>query len=158
MQEPNVGDYFVVRTTGLAARLIQIGTFSKWNHAGIYMGHGQIIEARPTGVTISPITKYANNKIIWNTNHDTSLTAHERDKLSYYARRFVGEKYGTWSIAALAFRCLGVGLLPLDALAEREDRVICSQLVAWCYSRAGIKLTNKPHALVTPKDLAKRLS
>jgi len=157
MKEPNIGDYFVVRTTGIPARLIQIGTMSRWNHAGIYIGNGQIVEARPTGVSISPLSKYTYDEIIWNTGFDTSLTAEERMNISLFARQFVGDVYGIWSIMALGLKCLGLSILPLNWLAEREKRVICSQLVAWVYSHAGIKLTKKPHALVTPKDLAKRL-
>ena len=55
---PIAGDYFVVKTHGLAGMLIRIGTFSEWNHAGIYIGDGKIIEARPQGVTISDLSKY----------------------------------------------------------------------------------------------------
>jgi len=71
---PNVGDYFVVRTNGWAARLIQLGTGSKWNHAGVYLGNNQIVEARPVGVTLSELSKYDGKPIVWNTQIDTSLT------------------------------------------------------------------------------------
>ena len=73
---PNLGDYFVVHTTGPAARAIQLGNWSTWNHAGIYIGDGQIIEARPSGVSISPLSKYDNHKIIW--SNESSLTQAER--------------------------------------------------------------------------------
>lgn len=160
MKEPDLGDYFVVRTTGIAARLIQLGTWSKWNHAGIYIGNGQVVEARPTGVSVSPLFKYDNNQIIWNTGHDKPLTQVERKKLVEFALGFVGSGYGIWSIISLGFKCLtfGIPLLPADWMAIREKRVICSQLVAWVYSHAGVKLSNKKHALVRPKDLALRLS
>lgn len=160
MQEPNLGDYFVVRTTGIAARLIQLGTWSKWNHAGIYIGNGQVVEARPTGVSISPLSKYDNNEIIWNTGHDGSLTTTERKKLVEFALTFVGDGYGVWSIISLGFKCFtfGIPLIPADWLAIREKRVICSQLVAWSYSHIKIRVSNKKHALVRPKDLALRLS
>jgi len=157
MKEPNLGDYFVVRTTGIAARLIQLGTWSKWNHAGIYIGHGQVVEARPTGVSVSPLSKYDNDQIIWNTDQN-SLTEAERNKLVLFATGFCGDGYGVWSILALGFKCLGLSIFPVNWLAEKENRVICSQLVAWSYSHVGIKLTHKRHALVTPKDLAERLS
>jgi len=158
MQEPNLGDYFVVRTTGIAARLIQLGTWSKWNHAGIYIGNGQVVEARPTGVSVSPLSKYEHNKIIWNTDHDASLTEAERKKLVDFATGFCGDGYGIWSIVALGFKCFGLSLFPANWLAVREKKVICSQLVAWSYSHVGIKLSKHPHALVTPKELAVRLS
>jgi len=155
---PNIGDYFVVHTDGWAARMIQIGTRSKWNHAGIYIGNGQIIEALPQGVKIDNLSKYDGKPIIW--AHEMSLTSQERVNLITFAKRFENDGYGVWSIIALGFKCLtfGLPLIPADWIAVREKKVICSQLVAWAYSHVGIKLTNKKHALVTPKDLANRLS
>lgn len=155
---PNPGDYFVVHTTGIPAKLIQIGTRSKWNHAGIYLGDDQIIEARPQGVKTAHISKYDGKPIIW--SNESSLTEEERKKLVGFAEHFKNDGYGIWSIVALGFKCLtfGLPLIPADWLAIREKKVICSQLVAWSYSHVGIKVSNKKHALVTPKDLAERLS
>jgi len=155
---PNLGDYFVVHTTGPAARAIQLGNWSTWNHAGIYIGDGQIIEARPSGVSISPLSKYDNHKIIW--SNESSLTQAEREELVRFAKGFLNDGYGVWSIIALGIKCLtfGIPFLPANWMAIREKRVICSQLVAWSYSHVKIKLSNKKHALVRPKDLAERLS
>jgi hypothetical protein len=154
---PNIGDYFVVHTTGIPAKLIQFGTRSKWNHAGIYLGDDQIIEARPQGVNLAHISKYDSKPIIW--SNESSLTEQERINLVNFAKHFQNEGYGIWSIVALGFKCLtfGIPLIPADWLAIREKRVICSQLVAWSYSHVGVKLSHKKHALVTPKDLAIRL-
>jgi hypothetical protein len=151
---PNIGDYFVVHTTGWAARLIQFGTRSKWNHAGIYIGNDQVIEARPTGVSIRSIHEYDNFPIIWS---NEPLTETERNNLVEFVKIFENDKYGVGSIIALGFKCLGLSIFPANWLAIHEKRVICSQLVAWSYSHVKIKLVKKPHALVTPADLAKRL-
>ena len=151
---PNLGDYFVVHTTGWAARLIQFGTRSKWNHAGIYIGDNKVIEARPNGVKIRDLSEYDNLPIIWS---NEPLTEEQRSNLVKFAKSFENDGYGVGSIIALAFKCLGLSILPENILAEKEKRVICSQLVEWSYSHIKIKLTNKPHALVTPADLAKRL-
>lgn len=158
MTQPNVGDYFVVHTTGIAARLIQLGNWSKWNHAGIYLGDGIIIEARPTGVSLSNINKYTNRPIIWSTGVDAPFTEAETEELRSFALHFVGYKYGVWSIIALGFKCLGISLFPAIERAEKEDSVICSQLVAWVWSHMHRKVSHKQHALVRPKDLALRLS
>jgi uncharacterized protein YycO len=156
---PNVGDYFVVRTNGWAARLIQFGTNSKWNHAGIYIGDNKIVEARPSGVTIGNLSKYDGKLILWNTKVDTSLTETERLYIRSRAVKFVNDGYGFWSIINIALKILFLGFFPTLKRAENEKSVICSQLVAWTYSSAaGVKLSNKPHALVTPKDLAYRIT
>jgi hypothetical protein len=154
--EPVVGDYFVVHTTGWAAKLIQLGTWSKWNHAGIYIGDNKIIEARPTGVSIQDLSKYDGKPLMW--SNEPSLTETERHNIVEFAKHFEHFKYGVWSIIALGFKCLGINLFPAVKRAETENRLICSQLVAWTYSHVGIKLSIKQHALVTPKDLAERLS
>jgi uncharacterized protein YycO len=153
---PNIGDYFVVHTTGVPAKLIQFGTRSKWNHAGIYIGNNEIIEARPSGVKKAPITKYDGLPIIWS---DENLTQEQREEIVRFAKGFENDGYGIWSIVALGFKCLtfGVPFLPANWMAVREKRVICSQLVAWAYSHVKIKISTKPHALVTPKDISKRL-
>jgi len=156
---PNIGDYFVVRTNGWAGWLIRIGTGSKWNHAGIYIGDGKIVEARPIGVTVSELSKYDGMPIIWNTEVDTSLTEEERNRIKHRALDFVKDRYGFWSIINIALKILFLGWFPSLKRAEDENSVICSQLVAWTYSSAAhIKLSKKPHALVTPKDLAYRIT
>ncbi len=155
---PIAGDYFVVKTHGLAGMLIRIGTFSEWNHAGIYIGDGKIIEARPQGVTISDLSKYDGYQIAWN-QHEKFITPFEqRQRIVERAKGFVGDRYGKWSIFVLGIKSLGLKILPnLIKRAEKENSVICSQLVAWSYSVGGVKVSSKKHALVTPKDLADRL-
>jgi len=154
---PNLGDYFVVRTRGWAGWTIRFGTGSKWNHAGIYIGNGKIVEARPVGVTISDLSKYDGLPIMWNTDVDT-ISAENREIIVNRAKTFVGEPYGVWSIIALGFKCIGLNLFPAVKRAENENQVICSQLVAWAYSVGHVKLSKKQHALVTPKDLAYRIT
>jgi len=154
---PNIGDYFVVRTNGWAGWLIRIGTGSKWNHAGIYIGDGKIVEARPVGVTISDLSKYDGMPIMWNTVVDT-ISSEDREIIVNRAKAFVGDKYGFWSIINLSLKILFLGFFPNMMRAENENSVICSQLVAWCYSVGHIKVSNKQHALVTPKILAYRLT
>ena len=160
MQEPNIGDYFVVHTTGPAARLIQIGNWSTWNHAGLYLGNNMIIEARPTGVSLAHISKYDNHEILWSTGHDAPFTEAEAEKPRAFALTFLHDSYGVWSIIALGIKCLtfGIPLIPADWFAEKEHSVICSQLVAWVWSHMGRRVSHKKHALVRPKDLAERLS
>jgi hypothetical protein len=154
--KPIAGDYFVVKTHGLAGLAIRLGTFSDWNHAGIYIGDGLIVEARPTGVTVSNLSKYDGYTIAWN-KHE-GLTDIQRKKIVERAKKFVGGKYGGWSILVLGLKSIGLMILPnLLRRAEDENAVICSQLVAWSYSIGRVKVSEKKHALVTPKDLSFRL-
>ena len=153
--QPRIGDYGVVRSNGWAARLIQIGTVSRWNHAFIYIGNDEIVEANPRGVAISPVSKY--KEIAWNQHED--LTDNQRKIIVNKAKSFVGSPYGFGAILVIALKILGLRFIPkiLSNVAENEKSVICSQLVAWSYSVAKKKVSDKPHAFTTPGDLAFRL-
>lgn len=156
LYEPRPGDYGVVKTNGWIGFLIRLGTMSRWNHTFIYIGDGKIIEANPTGVAISPVTKYP--LIAWN-QHE-KLTAKQRKRIVKEAQHLVGHVYGFLDILNLVLRILGLRVLAntslLNKMAERYG-VICSELVALSYEAATVKLVNKPANIVTPGDLAERL-
>lgn len=152
---PVMGDFGIIKSKGIAARLIQVGTVSRWNHAFIYIGDGKIIEANPTGVTISPVTKYS--KIAWNQHEN--LNEVQRQEIVKSAKHLVGSSYGFVDILVIGLRILGLKLLTF-ALLERlamKQGVICSELVAICYLNAGIPVLEKPPHLITPGDLAEKL-
>lgn len=154
--EPRVGDFGVIKSTGIAARLIQLGTISRWNHAFIYVGNGKIIEARPKeGIVLKETSQY--DKIAWNQHQD--LTKAQRTAIVEKAQSLIGKTYGFLDIAILGLRILGFKFIKgkfLEKLAMRQG-IICSELVAICYDSSGINLIDKPEHLVTPGDLAEYL-
>ena len=109
---PQIGDYGVIRSTGFFAKLIRIGTTSRWNHAfiyiGDYMGVDSIVEANPRGVCISPVSKYPT--IAWNIHEE--LSTEQREGIVFYARRAVGKPYNFGIIFILGLRALGVKIFP----------------------------------------------
>jgi uncharacterized protein YycO len=153
--EPRIGDYGVVKTKGWLGLFIRLGTMSRWNHAFIYIGDGQIIEANPRGVQIQPL-HYP--KVAWN-RHD-ELTDAQRAKIVELAHKTVGRNYSFLTIFLIVLRILGVKLLAnlklLRNMAEK-DGYICSELVAECYTDAGFPVLAKPDYQVVPGDLAERL-
>ena len=152
--EPQIGDYGVVKTSGFFGKLIRLGTVSRWNHAFIYIGHGQIVEANPTGVAISPLSNYP--LVAWN-QHEV-LTVAQRNAIRDYAVAAVGRPYNFGIIAMLALRALGIKIFPnafISYLAKHAG-YICSELVAECYSKAGCPICPEPD-LCNPGDLAERL-
>ena len=154
--KPRIGDYGCVKTNGLMGKLIRIGTLSRWNHAFIYIGGDQIIEANPKGVEISPLSKYS--YVAWN-QHEV-LNDQQRLIIVAQARQIIGKPYGFFVIADLGFRILGLKILANTKLMKylsTKNGYICSELVAECYRKAGIPLFNKEDYLVTPGDLAERL-
>jgi uncharacterized protein YycO len=157
--KPQVGDYLVVKTNGIAAKLIRLGTLSRWNHAAIVVSvDGDvplIVEARPTGVALKPINQYTSVAF----NQHEELTPKQRQDIVEHANKQVGKPYGFLDILIIALRILGLRLPPVKLWTRiaKHQGYICSELVAECYQKAGMALSDKDACLVTPGDLAERL-
>ena len=156
MYSPQLGDYGVVKTKGFFGKLIRLGTLSRWNHCFIYIGNDLIVEANPTGVAVSPVSKY--QLIAWN-QHEV-LSYEERETIASHAKWLVGRPYSFFTIAGMVLRILGFKLLAntrILRVLSQKDGYICSELVAEAYKQAGVELINKPVDQVNPGDLAERL-
>lgn len=151
---PAMGDYGVIKTHGFFGWLIRLGTFSRWNHAVIYIGNGEVVSADPSGVKIDPVINWDN--IAWNQHEE--LDDNQRMMITNAAREAVGKPYSFITIFDIAFRILGLKIFSesiLDKLA-RHNGYICSELVAECYRKGGLVIA-KQDFLCTPGDLAERL-
>ena len=161
MRPPAEGDYLVIRTHGIVAEGIRLacaigGTWSAYNHAAIYVGvvNGihSIVEANPSGVQVSPLSSYPFDDYVISR---LPLSPWERAKVSTAARSYVGTPYGWLDIVALGAVQLHHCPTWLRVRAERDDRIVCSQLVTACYEAAGITVVpGKEPWAVTPPDLA----
>ena len=154
MYQPRIGDYGVIKTHGFFGWLIRLGTFSRWNHAIVYIGNGMAVSADPSGVKKDPITNWDN--IAWNQHEE--LDDNQRMQIVNAALETVGSHYGFITIADIAFRILGLKIFSkaiLDRLA-RHNGYICSELVAECYRKGGLVIAEQDY-LCTPGDLAERL-
>lgn len=163
---PRIGEIGLVKTTGIFANIINIGTQSRWNHSIIYVGHracdidcvlydckGKIVEANPKGVQLSQIEKYP--LVAWSKYiHFTKTQGiHAAD----YAITLLGRPYNFFDIAQLAFRILGAKILAkwfLQKLGKAEYGYICSELTTECWCKAYISFIQKPAELVSPGDQA----
>lgn len=156
MYEPRIGQFGVIRSSGAFARLIQVGTLSRWNHAFIYVGNGLIVEAKPRGVVVSPVTDYS--LIAWN-KHEV-FTDTQGKVIASYALGQVGKPYNFLIIAILTLRILGLKALSNNRLLHKlaqKDGYICSELVAEAYAWGGIPISKGTPELCTPGNLAERL-
>jgi hypothetical protein len=154
---PKLGDFGLVRTPDIGGRIIRIGTDSWMNHALVYVGDNNVIEARPGGAGFNVIDNYSNPKfhLTWSTDL-IPLTDDERAKIVHYALAQKGVKYGWPDIAALSLKTLGYDTPAwVDKRIERDDRLICSQLVDRAYMLSGVHLFNDGRLSmdVTPGDL-----
>jgi hypothetical protein len=183
---PDLGDYFVTRTSGplldrLAAWFIRWWTARKnaqrvWkpsdvNHAGTYVGP---TEEYPEGAIVEAVRRVRFNSVnaypdaIWSTGRlpaHLTPTAEQRARIVESAKWMVGDRYNTVDL-------LAVGLAQPRAKhvvnsdtwwAKRLDhdhREICSQAVDQQYLDANIHLFDDGRlaGLVAPEDLADLLS
>jgi uncharacterized protein YycO len=125
---PALGDYGTVRTNGWAGLAIRIGTHSTVNHAFVYVGDGQIVEAEPDGARLASVDEYANTQ--WS---NIELTDVQRSAIATQARLMLGVPYGWPDIAALSLACVGIHSPAINRRIEDEHRLICSQLVDRAY-------------------------
>lgn len=155
------GDFAVVEIDSLPGRAIRFGQwlngdgFVNYEHAVLYLGYGQILEAQPGGAVISPLNRYAPSKMLWSSNK-ISLAASERVALVDYGKMMVGTPYSAadyFSIAAARFH---IRLPGLKKYVADSNHMICSQLVDYVYQKAGINLFKDGRwpGDVTPADLA----
>ena len=152
--EPRFGDYGVVKTNGFCGWLIRLGTFSRWNHAVVYVGNGEIVSADPRGIKKKPVSEYLH--IAWNQHEE--LDDNQRMQIVNAALETVGKPYDFFTIADIMLRSLGLKILTnglISHLAQNKG-YICSELVAECYRKGGLVVAQYDY-LCTPGDLAERL-
>lgn len=146
------GDFGVVATHGFVAWVIRKLTKSSVNHAFVYVGDGQIVEAQPGGARLSPATDY--QSAVWS---HFPLSQVEQERIVQAAKACIGVPYSFLDIVALCISILCEQKTPrfIAKRLSRPDRLICSQLVDQCYLSAGLHLfqDGKLPSEVTPADL-----
>ena len=162
--QPRRGDYAVLATNGIAARLIQIGDLSPWNHIINYIGElpgyvGEwIVEAAPKGVRLVHISEYEGIALAWN-QHEPDVSDEQRNLIVEFLLAEVGKHYGFLIISYIVIRKLGLRLPRfLTAKLANYKGYICSELsaAAWKHGQ-HILVADTPIEFVTPRKLAVRL-
>lgn len=147
---------------GLIGILIRFGQwlngdgFKDYEHAFIYIGGGQIVEAEPGGARIADVTEYGASDVLWSTGR-VVLSDDERSAVVEAARGFVGVPYSFLDYLLLALKRIHITVPILNRRVIGSKHMICSQLVAEAYSIAGVDLCAVPSYEVTPADLANLL-
>jgi hypothetical protein len=159
---PQIGDFGLVSIEGGVGKLIRLGQFLNgdgfynYEHAFIYIGNGQIVEAEPGGARISQLDEYDGRSIMWSTDL-VPLTNFQRNIVVETAVSQVGTPYSFLDYIAIALYRVGIRHPGISKYVLNSKHLICSQLVAQDYLAAGIVLTDYPPHLVTPGRLTKYL-
>jgi uncharacterized protein YycO len=158
------GDFFVTKMNGDVGLLISIGEylngdgFTQWDHAGIYVGDGHIVEAQPGGAILSPADRYAgHSETLWSTGRITP-SQEQRTAIAAAARGYVGVGYSEAEYWALAAHRLHVPTPGLHEYITHTHRMICSQLVAQSWKDGGFDLfPGEWPGYITPARLGDRI-
>jgi len=139
MTMPTPGDFAVVATPGLMARLIRLVTRSTVNHAFILTDLGRIIEADPSGAQVVLLANYDGMYQAWS---QMDLTPEQRAAIVDAARSHLGDPYSWVDDACIAItRLFGIHVpAAVRRRLARPDRLMCSQLVDVAYLESGVHL------------------
>lgn len=150
------GRYGVVRTRGFLGWVIRRATKSPYDHAFLFAGVGNLIEATPYDVRLAPVTGYTGALMAASTAEP--MTAEQRAAVVAKALSYLGTEYGWDDLAVIALSELGLHWRLLIRAMGAQRALICSQLVAICGQAAGMdwQCGKESPALVTPADLARR--
>lgn len=163
MTDPSLSDpplqpgcYVCVRTGSLFGFLIRLFTRSPFDHAFIYAGAGQIVEATTRGVRLDSLSLYAGARAVANVREP--MTAGQRAAVVSAAKATAGREYNVPDIPVIALRLLGFRWQWLRRIADDRDADICSEDVCQAGAAAGLdwQCGEPDPAFVTPADLARR--
>lgn len=160
---PRPGQFAVTKTGGWGAKVIQVVTASKVNHALVCVsGTGSdatCVEAEPKGARYTTAGMYPD--AIWS---DFDLTDQEIEDICSWAEAHIGAKYGWLDCVAAGFDTLHKRFwwfpefLWVAKKLEKESTMDCSQLVTMDYTNAGLALCPGMYACqVSPQNLAEAL-
>ena len=155
MNRPEAGTLGCVRTSGFAAKAIDLATRSRWNHIIIADGHGGCYEMSASeGARHLEVVPYAD--VVWLTG--LPLTDFQRGQVVAYCQAEVANHTGYNWPAIVVFGARTVDpWLPhkhLDEWADRRPQQICSELGVNALRAAGVDLfPGRLAATVSPGDI-----
>jgi uncharacterized protein YycO len=153
------GDFAAVRTSGRVGALIRLGEalngdgFGDYEHALIYIGNGEIVEAEPGGARRR--VRGVQSGDLWSTGL-WNLSPQTCNRICAAARGYIGTPYGWADYLALAAHRLRIPWPGLRDFIQDSRTMICSQLVDAAWEAAGVHLfaDGRWNGYVTPAALA----
>lgn len=156
IKTPKPGDFGLVKIGGILGFFVSLGQHlagdsSKYTHAFIVLEDNKVLAAQPGGARIDLLSDYTNQAIY----SSFDLTDTQRHDIVEQAKELEGIPYSFLDYLAIALARFGVKPKWLTKFIANKGHMICSQLVDFCYMKAGIHLFNDDRLPqeVTPGDL-----
>lgn len=160
---PQPGYIFLERLPG-AAFLIRAGQwangdgFDDYEHCGIILEDGMLIEGLPGGAAISPLSDKDPTKLLFVS--PPFLMDLQRKAICDAARSFEGVGYSYLDYVAIGAHRLHIPFPGLQNYIADSGHMICSQLCDLSYQLAGVQLFQDKRwpGLVTPGSIDRLLA
>ncbi|MGI5404156.1 hypothetical protein ACQEVG_32840 [Streptomyces sp. CA-135486] len=159
---PRPGDFALTKIRGITGKAIAagqalVGDASPVQHAMVYVGDGEIVQAMPGGAELIRLED-ASPVVQWSTGH-FDLTREQRARIAANAIWLVGTPYSYLDYISIALAHYRVRPVWVREYIADSGHLICSQLVDEAYLRAGVHLFDDGRLPgdVTPGDLWKLL-
>lgn len=157
-----IGQFGLSTISGFAGWWVNLGQAlirdsSRFTHAFVIVSSEHVVEARPGGAKLTPLTHYTTGSKAAETVISTlELTPVQQNRIAQEALKLVGVPYSFADYLSLALDHLGFRPKWLRKRIKDSGRLICSQLVDLCMLRAGIHLFDdgRDPGDISPGDLA----
>jgi len=148
------GDIILSTTSDSVSKVVKFATNSKYSHARIYIGNSQVIEAIDPVVKKDLIIDVMKGDLYTVVYRYTGLTEMQKLKIVHYADQQQGKEYDlSGAVGSSRVGMIASPALTITNLIDSESDFYCSELVAFAYKHAGVRLEFFSSA-TTPKDLA----
>jgi uncharacterized protein YycO len=109
---PQLADIIMTHNYGIFGWWVRILTKSYWNHCGLYLGDGKILDVLGRGIEIIDYNRHYKYKVIHKFIRVKGLTERQRKAICQYALKYVGRKFNLWLIFGFkgnkGFTCSGL--------------------------------------------------
>jgi hypothetical protein len=135
---PQPGDIGLVAIKGGVGSLIRVGQwlngdgYRNYEHAFVYVGDGDLVEAEPDGARLAPLSEYDAAGVLW-----LPCLEQYRTAVADAARSLIGTPYSALDYFALAAHRLRIPVPGLCEYISSTGHMICSQLADEAARRGG---------------------
>lgn len=169
VKDLQIADILLSSTNSGVSWAIRSGTLSRYSHAALYIGNGEIIEAVKNGVLRVKLAEAIQEESIVSVYRRRSMSTGQANMVVRYATQQLGKEYDAsgaigGGITSNSGYIIGVFLSPVvvvvgiaaDAYnrSNPAGKFYCSELVAIAFEYAKAPL-GKGSASTTPKDVSR---